>query len=124
MSKHEYNDLLFEISRKIDAAELKRLVFMCRDDLAKGSKDSIKDVLTLFEELEKQNYLGIDHLDTLKNILALLKKKSLLKKVKEFEITRKGRFCRIAFSPCKFVKPEVSHAYTQECLIFNVFTLC
>lgn len=83
--------MLFEISRKIDAAELKRLVFMCRDDLAKGSKDSIKDVLTLFEELEKQNYLGIDHLDTLKNILALLKKKSLLKKVKEFEITRKAQ---------------------------------
>ena len=90
MSNLDYNDLLYEISTKIDANELPRLVFMCRDDIAKGSEDSIQDVLTLFKELENQNRLEIDRLDTLKEILKKVKKRTLLKKVEEFEIRRKG----------------------------------
>ena len=93
MSKHEYNDLLFDISKRINANELPRLVFMCRDDIAAGSEDRIQDVLTLFKELEKENHLGIDRLDTLKEILTRMKKRSLLKKVEEFEIKRKGLYC-------------------------------
>ena len=104
MSEHEYNDLLFEISKKIDVTELERLVFMCRSDLPKTCmKDSITTVLTLFEELEKNNRLGIDRLDTLKNILTLLKKRSLRKKVDEFEARRKGWCCiQIYYFPCEF----------------------
>jgi len=63
---------------------------MCREEIAKGSQRNIPDVLTLFEELERNNSLGIDRLDTLKEILTQMKKPSLLKKVKEFEIRRKG----------------------------------
>lgn len=90
MSKIEYSDLLFEISKKLDENELPRLIFMCREEIAKGSEGNIRDVLTLFEELEKQNRLGIDRLDTLKEILKQMKKRSLLKKVEEFETRRKG----------------------------------
>lgn len=115
MSEHEYNDLLFEISKKIDVTELERLVFMCRSDLPKACvKDSILTVLTLFEELEKNNRLGIDLLDTLKNILTLLKKRSLLKKVNEFEAKRKGWCCiQISYLTfhANFAMPEVRYAY-------------
>ena len=90
MSKIEYSDLLFEISKKLDENELPRLIFMCREEIAKGSEGNIRDVLTLFKELEKQNRLGIDRLDTLKEILKQMKKRSLLKKVEEFETRRKG----------------------------------
>lgn len=90
MSDIEYSDLLFEISRKLDVDELQRLLFMCRKEIAKGSERNIRDVLTLFEELERNNRLAIDRLDTLKEILTRMKKRSLLKKVEEFEIRRKG----------------------------------
>lgn len=90
MSKIEYSDLLFEISKKLDGNELPRLIFMCREEIAEGSEENIRDVLTLFKELEKQNRLGIDRLDTLKEVLKQMKKRSLLKKVEEFEIRRKG----------------------------------
>ena len=62
---------------------------MCRDDIEAGSEDRIQDVLTLFKELEKENHLRIDRLDTLKEILPRMKKRSLLKKVEEFDIKRK-----------------------------------
>jgi len=90
MSKIEYNDLLYEISKKIDENELPRLIFMCREEIAERSEEKVRDVLTLFKELEKRNRLGIDRLDTLKEILKQMKKRSLLKKVEEFEIRRKG----------------------------------
>jgi len=88
MSKIEYNDLLFEISQKLD--NLPRLLFMCRGVITEGSERNIPDVLTLFKELEKYGSLGIDRLDTLKEILKQMNKRSLLKKVREFEIRRKG----------------------------------
>ena len=61
-----------------------------REEIAKGSEENIRDVLTLFKELEKQGRLGIDRLHTLKEILTRMKKRSLLQKVEEFEIRRKG----------------------------------
>lgn len=90
MSKIEYNDLLYEISKKLDENELPRLIFMCREKIAESSEEKVRDVLTLFKELEKRNGLGIDRLDTLKEILKQMKKRPLLKKVEEFEIRRKG----------------------------------
>lgn len=90
MSDIEYSNLLFDISEKLDVNKLPRLLFMCRKEIAEGSEENIRDVLSLFKELEKQNRLGIDRLDTLKEILTHMKKRSLLKKVEEFEIRRKG----------------------------------
>ena len=90
MSKIEFRTLLYEINGKLDENELPKLVYMCKDEIGKGSGGNIRDVLTLFDELEKQNRLGIDRLDTLKEILTQMKKRSLLKKVEEFEIKRKG----------------------------------
>ena len=110
MSKIEYSDLLFEISKKLDKNELPRLIFMCREEIAEGSEESIRDVLTLFKELEKQNRLGIDRLDTLKEILKQMKKRPLLKKVEEFEIRRKGIQINmfITITECTYRIPEVS----------------
>ena len=90
MSKIEYKDLLYNISEKLDENELPRLIFMCSEEIPESSAENIPDVLTLFKELEKHNRLGIDRLDILKEILKQMKKRSLLRKVEEFEIRRKG----------------------------------
>ena len=100
MSEIEYYDLIFEISTKIDVNQLKRLVFMCTKKISEGSEGTIKSARGLFKELEKQGYLGIDRLENLKDILLLktnkqLKKRSMLKKVEEFEIKRRGAQLKI-----------------------------
>ena len=63
---------------------------MRRKQISKDSERTTQNALGLFEELEKQDNLGIDRLGTLKQILKQLKKRSMLKKVEEFEIKRKG----------------------------------
>ena len=90
MSKIEYRNILYDISKKLDESELPRLIFLCSEDIPEGSAENIGDVLALFKELEKHNRLGIDQLDILKEILKQMKKRSLLKKVEEFETRRKG----------------------------------
>ena len=89
MSEIEYYDLIFEISTKIDVNQLERLVFMCTKKISEGSEGTIKSARG-FKELEKQGYLGIDRLENLKEILKQSKKRSMLKKVEEFEIKRRG----------------------------------
>ena len=90
MYEIEYYDLIFEISTKIDVNQLERLVFMCTKKISEGSEGTIKSARGLFKELEKQGYLGIDRLENLKEILKQLKKRSMIKKVEEFEIKRRG----------------------------------
>ena len=90
MSEYEYSGLLFDISEKLDVNKLPRLLFICRKDIAEGSEENIHDARAVFKELEKQNRIGIDHLENLKEILTQMKKPSLRKKVEEFEIRRKG----------------------------------
>ena len=63
---------------------------MCTKKISEGSEGTIKNARGLFKELEKQGYLGIDRLENLKEILKQLKKRSMLKKVEEFEIKRRG----------------------------------
>ena len=63
---------------------------MCTKKISEGSEGTIKSARGLFKELEKQGYLGIDRLENLKEILKQLKKRSMLKKVEEFEIKRRG----------------------------------
>ena len=89
MSEIKYCDL-FNIRTKIGVNQSERLVFMCRKQISKGSEITTQNVLGLFEELEKQDNLGIDRLGTLKEILKQSKNRSMLKKVEEFEIKRKG----------------------------------
>ena len=93
MSELEYNSLLYEISGKINADQLPRLVFICTGNIHEGAEDSVQNVLKLFKVLEEQSRLGIDNLETLKGILRILRAKSLLKKVTEFEVKRKGTLC-------------------------------
>jgi len=119
MSKIEYSDLLFEISEKLDVNKLPRLLFMSREEIAKGSQRNIPDVLTLFEELERNNSLGIDRLDTLKEILTQMEKPSLLKKVKEFEIRRRGiQIYLIHFEitgyPCNLIGSQWCDLFTNR----------
>ena len=89
MSEIKYCDL-FNIRTKIGVNQSERLVFMCRKQISKGTKITIQNVLGLFEELEKQDNLGIDRLGILKEILKQSKNRSMLKKVEEFEIKKKG----------------------------------
>ena len=90
MSAIEYNNLLFEISQKLDELNvLNRLVFMCRGKLASGSEDNIQNVLSLFEELEEHNNLGIDRLEEMKELLKGVGEWSLNGKVERFESKRR-----------------------------------
>ena len=90
MSSTEYNNLLFEISQQLDKLNvLDRLLFMCREELASGSEGNIQNVLSLFIELEKQNFLGTDRLQLMKRLLKGVEEWSLHEKVKKFENKRK-----------------------------------
>ena len=90
MSDIEYNDLLFEISERLDELNVReRLIFMCRGKLAPGSEDSIHDALSLFKELEERDCLGPDRLEIVKDILKRLKEWVLFGKVKTFQSKRK-----------------------------------
>lgn len=91
MSEIEYNDLVFDISTKINVNQLEKMVFMCRGQISKSRKKKFKNVLELLVELEEQGNLGIDRLETLKQILERLKNQRMLKKVKEFENKRKAQ---------------------------------
>jgi len=86
MSAIEYNNLLFEISRRLDELNvLDRLRFMFRGKLASGSEAIIQDALSLFKELEEQNILGADRLVEMKELLNGVEEWSLLEKVEKFE---------------------------------------
>ena len=99
MSKHEYRCLLFDISKKINANELEKMVYLCKDDLPKGTRrDGFEDALELFDLLETKNRLGIDNTQILKGMLQNLPKKALLRKVEDFEIKRKGKNWRFRLS--------------------------
>ncbi len=93
MSSLEYNNLLFEISRRLEELnERERLLFMCRGQLASGSED-IQDVLSLLKELEEKDSLGIDRLKIVKEILKSVREWALFGKVKNFERKRKEYSC-------------------------------
>ena len=90
MSEIEYNDLLFEISERLEEMNVReRLLFMCRGKLASGSEDRIQDVLSLLKELEERNYLGTDRLGIIKDLLKRVKEWALFGRVKKFESKRK-----------------------------------
>lgn len=89
MSSIEYNALLLKISRKLDELNIRELVFLCREKLRDDNQPNIQDVLSLFKELEDQNYLGIDRLEHLKELLKAVREWALFKQVKKFETKRR-----------------------------------
>ena len=69
---------------------------ICEGKIPHDRQGNIHDVRSLFEELEKNNCLGINRLDILKEILAQTEKNDLLMAVKEFDEqrTREDKFER------------------------------
>ena len=87
--RKEYNNLLEKIVRVLDELnELKRLVSICGGKITEESQGKVQDVRSLFKELENNDWLGIDCLDILKEILTQTEKSDLLKEVEEFEQRR------------------------------------
>ena len=84
--RKEYNSLLERIIHVLDELDcLEQLVAMCNDRIPEEKHSSIQDVRSLFQELENNDSLGIDHLEVLKEILTRQEKTDLLREVEEFE---------------------------------------
>ena len=90
MSDIEYRKLLLEAGRMIDQQIVpKDLLFICKRRVSSGFEDSTgASALSLFEEMEERNNLGIDRLEALKDLLKCIKDWSLLQKVNMFEMKR------------------------------------
>ena len=87
--RKEYNNLLEQIIRVLDELnDLERLVSICGGKIAEERQSNVLNVRSLFEELEENDWLGTDCLDTLKEILTLTEKSDLLKEVEKFEQRR------------------------------------
>ena len=84
--RKEYNSLLERIIHVLDELDcLEQLVAICSDRIPEEKHSSIQDVRSLFQELEKNDSLGIDHLEVLKEILTRQEKTDLLREVEDFE---------------------------------------
>lgn len=89
IKRKEFNSLLDCISHALDeCGHLERLVSLCKGRIAQDREGDIKDVRTLFTELERKNNLGIGRLDILKTVIGG-DKPDLLQQVEEFEKKRK-----------------------------------
>ncbi|CAH3014104.1 unnamed protein product [Porites evermanni] len=89
MSAIEYRNLLYEISQEVNwLSESQRLLFICEGFIGGGSEHRIRDVLSLFKELQEQKNLGIDNLQLPKEIVKGIGKWNLLERIKKFEIKR------------------------------------
>ena len=87
--RKEYNNLLEQTIRVLDELnDLERLVSICGEKITEERQGNVQDVRSLFKELETNDWLGIDCLDTLKEILTQTEKRDLLKEVEEFEQRR------------------------------------
>ena len=110
--RKEYNNLLEQTVRVLDELnDLERLVSICAEKITEERQGNVQDVRSLFKELESNDWLGIDCLDILKEILTQTEKSDLLKEEEEFEQRRsrenkfkqrKGNFTclRPIFLPC------------------------
>ena len=89
MSEFEYNNLLFQISQRLDNINAgKQLLVICRGKLAARNEESIP-TFSLFEELEEGGFLSFDRLTVLKAILEGVEEWALLEKVEKFACKRK-----------------------------------
>ena len=84
--RKEYNDLLERVIQFLNGLnDLERLLSICGPKITEARQSSILNVRSLFKELESNDWLGIDCLDTLKEILNQTNENNLLKEVEEFE---------------------------------------
>ena len=87
--RKEYKRFLKQSSKVLDeCSQLERLISVCEGKISHDRQTHIKNVSTLFTELEKQNHLGIDGLEILKTMAAEVEKPELLEQVEEFENKR------------------------------------
>ena len=87
--RKEYKRFLKQSSKVLDeCSQLERLISVCEGKISLDRHTHIKNVSTLFTELEKQNHLGIDGLEILKTMAAEVEKPELLEQVEEFENKR------------------------------------
>lgn len=91
MSSIEYRGLLCKVGKGIDwLNDAETLLSLCEGLIATSSENNIQNVASLFKELEKQDNLGIDHLDVLKAILRHIEKWSLIDEVEKFQARREN----------------------------------
>ena len=89
MSAIEYNNLLRQISQRLDDINAgQQLLVICSGLLAARSEESIP-TLSLFLDLEKKGFLSPDRLTVLKTILKGVRELAFLEKVETFEHKRK-----------------------------------
>ena len=90
MSETEYNSLLFRISKRLDDInDLEHILFMCRGKLEHQADQDIHNTLSLLRKLEDSNFLGVDYLQLVKDILKAVEEWDLHEKVVKFERTRR-----------------------------------
>ena len=88
--RKEYKSLLEQCDRVLgESNQLEQLISVCKGKIPHDRIEHIKDVLTLFTELEKYDSLGINCLDTLKKMATKMEKPDLLQQIEEFEKKRK-----------------------------------
>ena len=93
MSSIEYRILLHRVSQCIswlNEGETLLSVSLGEGLIAAGSENNIQDVDSLFKELERQNNLGIDELDVLKELLRGIRKWTLIDEVENFQVRREN----------------------------------
>ena len=89
MSAIEYNDLLRQISQRLDQRNAgQQLLVICRGKLAARNEESIS-TLSFFLELEEKGFLGPNRLTLLTRILQHVEEWAFLEKVLKFERKRK-----------------------------------
>ena len=86
----EYNSLLFRISKRLDDINvLEHILFICRGKLEHQADQDIHNTLSLLRKLEDSNFLGVDYLQLVKDILKAVEQWDLHEKVVKFERTRR-----------------------------------
>ena len=90
MSEFEYNNLLFQISQRLDNINAGRqLLVICRGKLVARPGEETIPTFSLFEELEGKGFLSSDRLTVLKAILKGVKEWAFLEEVEKFACKRK-----------------------------------
>ena len=89
MPEIEYNNLLYQISKKLDEMNVgEQLLVMCRGKVTARSGQEFQ-TFSFFEELEQRGHLSPDHLVLLKGMLKGVNEWTLFDEVEKFETKRK-----------------------------------
>ena len=93
MSEVEYNNLLYQISKRLDELDVgDQLLFLCRGKVTDHGEENIQ-TRSLIKELEDNGFLSPDRLVLLKGILKGVEEWTLFEQVEKFEAKRKEYRC-------------------------------